>query len=145
MNTYRFLILLARLVLAGVFIAAALPKLQDPEAFAVSVRSFRILEGTSSAWIALVLPWLELAAGIGLLVPRIRRASGLALGALLLLFVGLHLSAWARGLDIACGCFGESEAGGTAYHWNILRNLGLIALLVPTLWIDVTRMREPEP
>lgn len=128
-NISGFILLLGRLLLAAVFIMAALPKLQDPVAFAVSIEGYRVIHGEAAMWTAIALPWLELVVGLGLLVPWLQRASALSLAALLLLFIGLHASAWARGLDIECGCFGES-ANALAYHWLILRNLALLLISV---------------
>ena len=94
--------LLARLVLVAVFVSAALPKLQDPAAFAVDIQNYRLSGPVVAAWGATVLPWLELTIGVGLLTRSLRRVSGLVIAALLILFIGLHASAWLRGLDVAC-------------------------------------------
>jgi uncharacterized membrane protein YphA (DoxX/SURF4 family) len=130
-NRKSLLVLIARLALAGVFLMAALPKIQDPAAFAISVAAFRVIGPELSGWVALLLPWLELVIGLGILLPSIRRCSGALIGLLLLLFISLHTSAWVRGLDISCGCFG-SETGevDTDYRWLILRNVLLLAAAV---------------
>lgn len=126
-NTKAYLVLLARLIVSAAFIMAALPKIQDPLAFADSVEAFRVVGTGFSDWTALILPWLELVIGIGLLAPQIRRASALLILGLLILFIGLHASAWIRGLDISCGCFGENPTEEAPnYFWLILRNLGLL-------------------
>lgn len=126
-NTKAYLALAARLAVAAVFILAALPKIQDPVAFEASVEAFGIVEGSFSSWIALILPWLEMVIGVGLLAPQIRRGSALIAIGLLLLFIGLHASAWARGLDISCGCYGQSETEDSPnYLFLILRNSGLL-------------------
>lgn len=129
--------LIARLILAGVFVQAALPKIQDPVAFATSVAAFRVVGPELSGWIALCLPWLELVLGIGILLPAIRRSSAALIGLLLLLFIALHTSAWLRGLDISCGCFG-SATGETAteYRWLILRNALLLVASILVLRQD---------
>ena len=135
-NRHLF-VLLARLALAGVFVTAALPKIEDPVAFASSVDAFRVINSGLSGWVALCLPWLELVLGIGILLPVIRRASGALIGLLLLLFIALHLSAWARGLDISCGCFGSETGEATAdYRWLILRNLLLLGAVLLVLKQD---------
>ncbi|CAA6676592.1 MULTISPECIES: MauE/DoxX family redox-associated membrane protein [unclassified Lentimonas] len=126
-------VLIARLILAGVFVMAALPKIQDPVAFAVSVAAFRVIDSDLSLWVALFLPWLELVLGLGILMPAIRRTSSALIGVLLFVFIVLHSSAWVRGLDISCGCFGaETGEIATDYRWLILRNALLLgaALLV---------------
>lgn len=124
-----FFMLIARLILAGVLVMAALPKIQDPGAFANSVAAFRVIDLGLSSWVALVLPWLELVLGLGILMPFIRQTSCALIGLLLLIFIGLHLSAWVRGLDLRCGCFGaDADAAGSDYRWLILRNLLLLGM-----------------
>ncbi len=130
-------VLIARLVLAGVFVMAALPKTQDPGAFATSVAAFRVIGPGLSGWVALLLPWLELIIGLGILIPAIRRTSCALIGLLLLLFIALHTSAWVRGLDINCGCFGaETGEVSTDYRWLLLRNGLLLAATVLVLRQD---------
>lgn len=126
------ILLVVRLVVAATFIMAALPKIQDPISFTASVQGFQLVGSTMSKWTALILPWFELVIGIGLLVPAIRRLSGTFIAALLLVFIGLHASAWARGLEISCGCFGTEAGTTTDYRLLILRNL---ILLVATIWV----------
>ena len=82
--------------LSATFILAALPKIQDPTAFAISVEGYRVVTGNLMAWIALALPWLELVAGFGLLIPQIRRSSTLVITLLLIAFILLHASASTR-------------------------------------------------
>ena len=125
--TTAYLILIGRLIVSATFILAALPKIQDPAAFATSVEGYRVVTGNLTAWIALALPWLELVAGFGLLIPQIRRGSALVINLLLIVFILLHASAWARGLDISCGCFSAHESYKTPdYLWLILRNICLL-------------------
>ena len=125
MKFVNCIVLLVRLVLVAAFLLAAIPKIQDPVAFAISVESYRILTGQAVLWVALVLPWLELVIGFGLLIPKMRRASSLLIMLLLFIFVGLHASAWIRGLDIDCGCF-AIESVSSNYFLLISRNCALI-------------------
>lgn len=129
--------LIIRLLLVYVFLRAALPKIQDPVSFAVAIGGYRVTGPELSMWIALVLPWLELVTGLGLLIPKIQRASGLILAILLLAFIGLHASAWLRGLDINCGCFGEDLThDAPKYLWLIVRNCLLLIGLEWVVWRD---------
>ena len=129
---YRHLfVLIARLVLTGTFVMAALPKIKDPVAFATSVNAFQVVGPTFSNWIALFLPWLELIVGIGILLPQIRSSSSILIAILLIVFIGLHASAWIRELEISCGCFGaESAEESTNYLWLITRNSLLLIACV---------------
>lgn len=137
-------VLIARLVLAGTFVIAALPKIQDPLTFATSVSAFRVIPPELSSWVALLLPWLELVIGLGILIPMIRRTSGALIGLLLLAFIALHSSAWMRGLDISCGCFGaETGETSTDYQWLILRNVLLFAITILVFRQDLRNIHQP--
>ena len=125
MKFVNCIVLLVRLVLVAAFLLAAIPKIQDPVAFAISVESYRVLTGQAVLWVALILPWLELVIGFGLLIPKMRRASSLLIMLLLFIFVGLHTSAWIRGLDIDCGCY-AIESVSSNYFLLISRNCALI-------------------
>jgi uncharacterized membrane protein YphA (DoxX/SURF4 family) len=126
-NKKTWIVLIARLVLVAVFLFAALPKIQDPVAFTGSIEGFRVVSYDFAVWIALLLPWLELVAGFGVLIPQIRRVSALILAVMLIAFIGLHASAWIRDLDISCGCFGVHESHTSPnYLLLILRNVGLL-------------------
>ena len=133
------IILVLRLLVAGLFVLAALPKIQEPAKFAASVQAFQLTGPVLSGWIAIVLPWLELAVGVGLFIPMIRQTGGLIIAGLLILFIGLHASAWARGLDINCGCFGAEATATSDYRWLILRNTALLIATVCVLWRDQNR------
>ena len=135
MKFVNYIVLLVRLVLVAAFLLAAIPKIQDPVAFAISVESYRILTGQAVLWVALVLPWLELVIGFGLLIPKMRRASSLLIMLLLFIFVGLHASAWIRGLDIDCGCY-AIESVSSNYFLLISRNCALIIAAVFVLTRD---------
>lgn len=133
LNSYTpLLALVARLALTGTFVWAALPKIKDPVAFGAAIHGFQVIDGALVNWTALILPWLELIIAIGLLIPMIRRTSGACIGLLLAIFIGLHASAWQRGLDISCGCFGTETEPTADYRLLILRNL---VLLIATIWI----------
>ena len=138
-NFSHLFVLIARLILTRTFVRAAIPKIKDPVAFAVSVNAFRVIGPELSNWVALTLPWLELVIGIGILLPQIRLSSSILIAALLLAFIGLHASAWIRGLEISCGCFGtESAAESTNYPWLIMRNTLLLGACLLVIYKDRT-------
>jgi uncharacterized membrane protein YphA (DoxX/SURF4 family) len=125
--------LLARLVLGVVLLLAGYLKAQSPSKAQMAVRAYRLLPVGIANVFGLVLPWLEIGAGILLIVGIAVRYSSLFGGALMLLFVGAISQAWARGLSIDCGCFGgggEVAAGHTKYLQEILRDLGLTAMAI---------------
>jgi uncharacterized membrane protein YphA (DoxX/SURF4 family) len=134
----RWLATAARLLLGGVFVVAGALKLPDPAAAVRAVRAYRLLPESLVAPVAFGLPVVEIAVGLALLAGVFVRTAALASAVLLLVFVGAVASAWARGLQIDCGCFGDGgqvAAGRTAYPAEILRDLALLlAALALARW-----------
>jgi putative oxidoreductase len=128
---------LARLVLAGVFLAAAAPKLADPHAFAAAIANYRAFPDATHNLVATVVPALELVAALAVLTGWRLRGGALLLGAMLLGFTGLLAASLARGLDLDCGCFGAAVQTDPISPLHLLRNLGLLALV--TVLLVVTR------
>lgn len=123
--------LVIRLGLAAVFVYAGLAKAPWPQRFAVDIESYRLIPRGAAALLAAYLPYLEIIAGLGLLVNRLAAGATLVLSALTAAFIVALVSAWMRGLEIRCGCFGAGEAPTAAlYPWWILRDLLLLGGLV---------------
>jgi hypothetical protein len=56
---------------------------------------------------------------------------------MLIVFVTMLISAWARGLDISCGCFGTTSADTRAnYPVLLARNVLLAAGLLFEAWAE---------
>jgi uncharacterized membrane protein YphA (DoxX/SURF4 family) len=123
----------ARLGLAAVWLISGGIKAADSGQTYVAVRAYDVLPLDAVGPVAAVLPWLELALGLLLLVGLGVRVAAAASAALLLAFVAGLLQAWARGLAIDCGCFGGGGAvdpDATAYGLELLRDAGFLALAV---------------
>ena len=121
----------ARLLVGGVFVVAGALKLPDPAAAVRAVRAYQLLPEGLVAPSAFGLPAVEIAVGLALILGVFVRTAALASAVLLVVFIGGVGSAWARGLQIDCGCFGNGgqvAAGQTAYPWEIARDVGLLAL-----------------
>ncbi|RBY89683.1 MauE/DoxX family redox-associated membrane protein [Blastococcus sp. TF02A-30] len=119
----------ARLLVGGVFLVAGLLKFPDPAAVERAVRAYRLLPEALVPPVAFGLPVVEVAVGLALLAGVFVRTAALASAVLLVLFLVGVGSAWARGLRIDCGCFGdggEVGAGKTAYPAEIARDVGLL-------------------
>lgn len=117
----------AQVVLGLLFLLAALAKIVDTASLAREVHNFRIVPFWSEHLVAMTLPWVELLAGLALVLGIRPRAGAWVAGALLAGFtVGVAL-AMARGLNFECGCFGT--AAGTRVGWAKLgENLGMLVL-----------------
>ena len=125
--------LVARLVLAGVLLASGVIKASDPTQTTVAVKAYQLLPDSVAVVVASILPWLEIATGLVLLLGLATRIGAILSGLLMVAFIIGVGSAAARGLNIDCGCFGgggEVTAGQTTYTLEILRDIGLLALSV---------------
>lgn len=140
---------LLRLGIGGVFIYAGAAKVLATEDFARDIQHYAIVPWPSLVLLlAVYLPWLELFAGIAVLCRRLQPGALLAIIAMLLVFTGALASAWARGLDISCGCFGKEEAAIRTHFPALLgRDLGLLvgaAVLLAAEW-RAGRFDKPPP
>jgi uncharacterized membrane protein YphA (DoxX/SURF4 family) len=133
----------ARLVVGGVWIAAGVLKLPDPAENVRAVRAYRLLPESLVPLVGHVLPILEIVVGACLVLGLLTRFFGVLSALMQLAFIIGISAAWARGLQIDCGCFGSSGdpvTNATAkYPWDIARDVGLFLLSV---WL-VYRPRTP--
>jgi uncharacterized membrane protein YphA (DoxX/SURF4 family) len=102
--------LLLRLMLAGVFLYAAWTKLRQPWLmFALSIDAYQLLPEWAVLTTARVLPWLELAIGVLLLIGVWLRYISILAAAILGVFFAIMLLSFGKGMGIDCGCFGVGE------------------------------------
>ena len=134
----RWFGVVARVVVGGVWLYAGALKLPHPETSVTAVRAYQLLPEPVVAPVAFGLPIVEIALGLALLAGVFVRTAAIAAAVLLVVFLAAVGSAWARGLQIDCGCFGNGgqvAAGETAYPVEILRDVGLLAIaLVLARW-----------
>ena len=129
-----------QIALGVFFVAAALPKLVDPPSFAHMIYNYRLVPGALVNLMALVMPWLELLAGLALILGIWTRASAGLVAALLLLFVAAISLNLVRGNAIDCGCFDVARADKTVderfadMRLDILRDLGMLLMVVQFFW-----------
>jgi uncharacterized membrane protein YphA (DoxX/SURF4 family) len=109
MPAVRIASLVARLVLGAVMLVAGAEKLAALDVFAASIDAYKLLPLPLINIAALLFVWVELTAGILLLIGAATRGAALISGVLLLVFIGAVGSAMARGLNIDCGCFQGRE------------------------------------
>jgi uncharacterized membrane protein YphA (DoxX/SURF4 family) len=125
------LLLLARWLLAAIFLISAFGKLRDRRGFVAAVLDYRVLPQRWARRFAVVLPWLELALGLMLVLGIGTRVAAVLSALLLFVFIiamGVNLL---RGrTDLNCGCGGARHAQ-TISSRLIARNLGLILLALP--------------
>lgn len=140
------LLVLLRLTLGVTLLWAGLVKIPETSLFAQTVRAYEVLPLPLINPFAVVVPWIEVAAGLCLVFGLWTRSSALASLLLLLSFaVALGVNLY-RGADMSCGCFGLNGAGGSL-HEAMLRDVLMIAvalllLLVRSVPVSLDRLMD---
>jgi putative oxidoreductase len=119
-------------IIAGVFLAAAIPKLIDPASFASDIQNYRVLPEHLAGHAALYVPAFELVIALALLWPRYQRGAALLATAMLVVFAVAMAQARVRGIDLSCGCFGAAFESKVSW-WTVARSSGL-AVLSSIVW-----------
>lgn len=132
----------SRLILAGTFLYAGMIKADDPVAFAGQVANYQLLPYAWNYLVAATLPYLEILCGLLLLLNRWVRPATLVLGVLNLVFIAALASLIVRGIDIDCGCFRPDAENATSPLAALIRDLGLMVLLIFTWLLDRRKNRE---
>lgn len=126
-------------VLAAFFFVAGIAKIADPPGFAHEIHNYRLLPDVAVNAMALVLPWLEIVAGVALFLGIAARTSARILGILLAVFIVALSVNLARKHPVDCGCFGTAkvqktdEQRLTDMKWAIARDVGLLLLVAQIL------------
>lgn len=129
MNTFWFIL---RLAFGGLFIFSGVMKLKDPIFFADVVRNYQLIGDPIAPALALLVPWIEIFAGIAVMLERfVRGGSFILTGALMVFTLAIAIS-WIRGLDITCGCFGQNEE--LNYPVKMVQNILLLAVGIAIWW-----------
>lgn len=145
----KVIALALRTALAWIFLKAGLVKIWDfthwqsatPD-FALAIQHYRILPWPDlTLLLAVYLPWLEVITALALLTQRLRLGAITLFSGLTVVFLGALGSAWVRGLDIACGCFGKDEVS-TDFPAMIARDLCILAGLAALLVFEWRRLRR---
>jgi uncharacterized membrane protein YphA (DoxX/SURF4 family) len=122
---------IARLLLAGVLLAAGGLKALDPLQSVAAVNAYELFPPAIAKIIGYGQPFLEIGLGLLLLVGFATRLAAIATAVLMVIFIAGVISVWARGLSIDCGCFGgggKIDPEDTQYLQEILRDLGYLIL-----------------
>src|SRR5687768_2668208 len=124
--THPWLTVRVQIALGAIFIFAALPKIADPPSFAHMIYNYRILPSGLINISALVMPWVELLAGIALIAGVWTTAARNLVAAMLIVFIVAIAFNLARNNAIDCGCFDVSAAGKT--HEEQLHDMRMVIL-----------------
>lgn len=112
------------------FAAAGTLKILNPAEFTDAIMNFRLVPPVVAGALAVYLPWFELTLAAGLWWRYTSRPAWILSVCLLVGFSVVLTVTAARGIDVRCGCFGSGAGKGPSLEWALLRNLGLIGLLI---------------
>jgi putative oxidoreductase len=137
--THPWLTIRVQIALGAIFVAAALPKIADPPSFTHMIYNYRLVPGGLVNALALVMPWVELLAGLALILGVWRREAALLIGLLLLVFIAAIGANLIRGHAVDCGCFDVHAAGKnreellTDMRWVLVRDTAMLLMVAQIL------------
>lgn len=142
MNWKRALLIAGRIGLAVMFLYSGYAKLREPWLqFAVSIEEFKLVPDSALEPMARYLPWVEVAAGAGVLLPLIAPWAAALTTLMLTVFTGAGVSAYARGLKVDCGCFGAGAGDPVGPKWFAEHGAMIALALGVTVWLFVVSKR----
>jgi uncharacterized membrane protein YphA (DoxX/SURF4 family) len=142
--THPWLTIRVQLALGAIFVIAALPKIADPPSFAHMIYNYRLVPSSLINISALALPWIELLAGVALILGVWKAAARTVVAILLAVFIIAISINLARDNAIDCGCFNVADRGKSHEQRifdmkvDVLRDLGML-LMAGQLWYAAKR------
>ncbi|BCX17877.1 MAG: hypothetical protein KatS3mg117_1559 [Geminicoccaceae bacterium] len=135
MSTTSFLHWLVAFLLAGIFLPSAWSKLRAIDEFTGIVADYRLLPGPLVEPVARLLPILEVATGLLVLLPPVWPvAAALATGLLLLFALAMAINLARGRREIDCGCYlgrQKERIGWPLVVRNLLLAAASLVLLAP--------------
>lgn len=101
----KYLQIALRLIIGGIFVYASIDKISNPGEFAKAVKNYDMLPLNLVNIMAILIPMVELVAGLMLIFGIYVKGSAASISILLVVFLIALTQALVRGLDINCGCF----------------------------------------
>lgn len=125
----EYINLVIRIVVGLIFIIFAAGKISEPTLFAKSIANYDMLPHKLINLLAIILPWIEIVAGLLLMFGVRLKANILLIAAMLIVFNIAITTAMARGLDIECGCYANIAEQKVGFKKLVENFFLLIALL----------------
>lgn len=119
---------ISRLILGAIFIYASFDKALHPDAFAKVIWHYRVTPPGLINIAAVIIPWIELLAGVLLILGIKVRGANLVISCLLVIYIFLLTVTAIRGINIACGCFTTSTAAKSNLIVRAIEDVGMLIL-----------------
>lgn len=123
----KYLLFAFRTALALIFIFAGMEKIVNPSGFSDSIANYKLLPLSFINIFAIVIPWIEIAAGLMLLFGAAVKENAFIINSLMVVFILAIAISVARGLNIDCGCFG-TQSGAKVGFVKLIENIGILAM-----------------
>ncbi len=144
MKIWRWLLIVARLGLAVIFLWAGIAKVREPWLqFAISIDEFKVVPDTWLEPIARILPWFEIALGVALIPGILGRWFSMLATGMLAWFLFIGIRAKVLGLAVDCGCFGSGH--GTIDTMWFVEHVGMLLLGGGVMVGEFLKKRAPKP
>ncbi|MCD6162087.1 MAG: DoxX family membrane protein [candidate division Zixibacteria bacterium] len=122
-----WLLLIIRLIIGGFFIYASIDKILNPNEFAKIIHNYRLLPPDFINLLAIILPWIEITAGVCLIIGFKYKGANFIILIMLFVFIFALAVNMFRGVNISCGCFSTSSTAKSNLLMRIIED-GLMVL-----------------
>jgi len=130
-----------RVGLGGLFVYAAFMKLGNIQAFAFAIKGFKVVDADKHGHLiisaAYTMPWIEMIAGVLLVLGIWTRAASLTIALMLVFFIAalLHVI-YTPGIDADCSCFGDMNlvCSATVGWCQVNRDLVMLLPAIYLIW-----------
>jgi len=109
--------------------------------FTQDIANYQMVKPPWDAVAAYTVPWVEIVAGISLMLGLLRRGTILAFCGLVTTFAVSIGWAWAKQLNIACGCHGGDAP--IQYWFKVLEFIGYYEAFGFLWWMEMTHAHQP--
>jgi uncharacterized membrane protein YphA (DoxX/SURF4 family) len=140
---HHWIALPCRIWVGTVYILAAWHKILYPAKFALSVATYQILPLEYINAMAIILPWLELVAGLALILGLWTRAAALCMVGMTVMFIVALVIAIENQVQMtSCGCFApDAEAAMKTIGWDyVYRDVGYLVAASYVALLDPGRL-----
>lgn len=129
----RPLYIAVRVALGLIFLYAGIEKVREAQLFVVAVENYRLLPDFLAPFLAMILPWVEIVAGVLLISGYKALPAAVLINLMLVVFILALSISFFRGLNIDCGCFSVNITESKhSLSMAILRDFGFLAM---GLWV----------
>jgi uncharacterized membrane protein YphA (DoxX/SURF4 family) len=127
--------------LGGVFCLAAWKKLGDIQSFAEAIKGFKVVSIETHEYLIIIgaftMPWIEMIAGVLLVLGLWTRAASLTIGLMLIVFIAalIHVI-FDDSISANCSCFGDMKlVCGSDVGWcQVIRDLVMLLPAIYLIW-----------